>query len=103
MPQWIKFSTAYDHPGETIESLTAYPAGAVLYLADDIADAAIACGAAEVTDKPEDGSFVPPPQDADTDTTADLGRDGGVAASDSADAHRGDVRIELRDATAGER
>lgn len=96
MPRWIKFTDAYDHPGDTIETLIAYPAGATLYVANEIADAADDAGVAKPAEKPEGG-------DDAAAAAPDDGRSAGLAEPDGDDAHRGDVRVEFRDAVARKR
>ena len=96
MPKWIKFSAAYDHR-PIFSQVSTYPAGAVLWVKNDIADAAIAAGAGVETDKPE-GDI----EDDDGEPSNNR-RNTEVASLHGADAHWGMVRIELHDADSSQR
>lgn len=103
MPQWVKFTADYDHIWPS-RAHTAYKAGMILFVKNEVAEAAMGAGKAEETEKPEDSHRVTvyDAEDAAPSQASDRPPADGVAEPDDAT----DVGPELRaeaDESAAER
>lgn len=86
MPRWVEFTADHDHVWPS-RAVTAYKAGMILFVKNEVADAAIAKGRAREAEKPGDSRSAEVYVEDDAAPPQASNRPGSDGVAESHDAH----------------